>query len=104
MGDVQVSADYDAHLLSFRICPLGESCQICPEVILPLHPVLQSLQTVLCVRGIDAYKEEILHLQCYDTAFVVMFVDTQPVCYRYRVVLSEHRSSGIALLVRIVPV
>ena len=74
MRDVEVSA-YDDTLA------LRERAQVCPEVILPLHPVVKSLEAVLSVRNVYADQVEILHLHRYHTTLVVVLVDSDAVCH-----------------------
>ena len=94
---VQVSADDDG-------LPCVELLEVCAEVVLPRHAVVQSAQLVLRVGGVDRHEEELVHLQCDDAPLVVMLVDAQSVGHVERGVAGEDGCPGVSLLLGIVPV
>ena len=78
--------------------------QIVPQVILPLHAVVQPLQAVLGVWSVAAYQIEALVLQRNEASLVVMPVQVHAIGGGQRAVGGKDGGSGIALLFRGVPI
>ena len=97
MGHVQIAAQQ--HGLD-----LIELLQIRPEVVLPLHAVVQSLQAVLGVGRVAAHQIERAHVAGDDPALVVVLVDADAVGHALHGHAAEHRRAGIALPVGAVEV
>ena len=74
MRHVEVAADYDA----FLFC---QSAYVCTEIVFPFHAVVQSLQFVLGIGYIYAYKVEVGVFHCDDASFVVVFIDAHVIHY-----------------------
>ena len=69
MGNVKVAAHYNRFFLV-------EINQIVAEVIFPAHAVVQAFQSVLAIGDIHIHKEELLHLEGYHAALMVVLVDS----------------------------
>ena len=63
---------------------LVQAYQICPEIVFPLHSVIQSLEFFLGVRGIDANQVKGVEFQGNDPAFQVVLVYADSVCHIQR--------------------
>ena len=74
------------------------------EVILPRHSIVQTLQPVLRVGCVACHQIEIVHLECYHTALVVVFVYTYSIGYAQRLMLSKYSRATIAFFIGIVPI
>ena len=97
MGHVQVAAENDRFLAI-------ESLQIAAEIILPCHPIVQSLQTILRIGRVAAHQEEIVHLKRYHAPFMVVFILANAVGHAEWIVLGKDGRAAIAFLVGIVPI
>ena len=91
MGHVQVAAVYHG------LCPV-QFHQIGPQVILPLHPVIQPLQPVLAVGGIAAHQIELRVFRGDDPALVAVNVIAEAEHHRKRLLPGQNGGAGIALL------
>ena len=83
---------------------LFELLQISAEIILPAHTVIQPLEFVLRVGDIGVHQEEIPEFQSNRTPFVVVLVYAYSRSYRKRMPACVDCGSGIAVLVRIIPI
>lgn len=66
MRDVEVAADDDG-LGSFEF---GE---VFAERVVPVHSIIQALESALRVWRVHVHEEEFLKFCCYESAFVVVF-------------------------------
>ena len=97
MGYIEVATDDDG-------LPAVELLEVAEEVVLPLHAVVETAQTVLAVRGIDGDEVEVRHLQRDDASFVVVLVDADAVGDGEGFVAREDGCAAIAFLVGVVPI
>jgi hypothetical protein len=81
-----------------------EILEIVTEIILPGHTIVQTLQPVLRVGSVTANEIEIIHLEGYHAALVVVLIDTDAVAYAQGLMLSEDSCAAVAFLVGIVPI
>ena len=91
VGHVQVAA------VDHGLCPV-QLHQIGPQVVLPLHPVIQPLQPVLAVGGIAAHQIEIRVFRGDDPALVAVDVIAEAEHHRKRLLPGQNGGAGIALL------
>ena len=97
MRDVQIAA-VDDRLLLVKSLDVGE------EVVLPAHAVVEALEAVLTVRGVDGDEVEVVILERDDPALVIVLVDADAIADRERSVLCKYRGAGVSLLLGVVPV
>ena len=81
-----------------------EPFEIVTEIILPGHTIVQTFQAVLRVGSVTANEIEIVHLEGYHTALMVVLINTYAVAYVQRFMLSEDSRAAVAFLVGIVPI
>ena len=97
VGHVHIAAD------DHGLCPV-QLLQIGAEVVLPAHPVVQALQLVLGVGGVDADQEEVPIFQGHRPALGVMLRDAQVIAHGEGLAFGKDDRAGIALLFRVAPV
>ena len=96
MGHVEIAAQHH-RLLFVQLHEVG------PEVVLPLHPVVDAGQLVLGVGGVAADQEEAVELRGDDPALVVVRVQADAAGDGQGLHPGEHRRARVALLFRAVP-
>ena len=97
MGHVHVPADDDRLLLI-------QGNKIVPESVLPAHAVVDALQPVLGVGGVNTDQIEVFILQRDDPALGVVLRDTDVVADRQRRVPGKDGGAGVALPLGVAPV
>ena len=97
MGHIQVAAQ-DYGLLFIQ------GHQVTTEIVLPLHAVVQTFQSVLTVRRVAANEVEVGVFQRDESSLVVVFVDTHAILYGERGMLGVDGCTRVSFLVGIVPV
>ena len=97
MRHIHISCDDD------RLC-LFQFFQISPEIILPLHPIIQPCQLVLGIGSVHCDKIKIFKLTCDHTSLLVMLLDPDPVCDRYGLFFCKDRCPGVSFAHCIIPV
>jgi len=96
MGDVHV-ATHDDRLL------LVELYEIVAEGVLPSHPIIEALQTILAVRRIDAHQKVVRHLERDDASLVVVLLDAHAIGHIDRLMSGIYSGARVAFLLRVVP-
>lgn len=96
VGYVEVAAENDGF---FAV----EALQVVPEIVFPLHAIVQPAQFVLRIGYVGCYQVEGRIFQCDESAFVVVFVYAHSECGLQGLVTGKDGCSGIAFLVGIVP-
>ena len=97
MGHIEITAD------NHRLFPV-QPPQIIPEGLFPDQPVFQPLQRPLGIRRIHRHAVKLRILQGNDPSLMVMLLDSQSIGHLQRLLAAEHRRTGIALLLRTVPI
>ena len=97
MGHVHVAADDDR--LGFV-----QLAQVGAEIVLPAHAVVDALEPVLGVGGVDADQIEVRVFQRDHAALVAVLLHADVIRDGEGCVLREDRRAGVALLLRVAPV
>ena len=77
-----------------------ERTQFCAECVIPLHSVIEPLQTILRVRRVAGHKVKVFKFQRDHPAFVIERLHTYAVGDGKRFAPCEHGCSGIPLFFR----
>jgi len=93
MSHIQVAAEDDR---LFCVQPQ----QVGPEIVFPLHPVIQPLEAVLAVGGVAVDKIELRIFQRQHPALVVMLVDANARRHGQRLGPAPAGRAAVALFLR----
>ena len=81
-----------------------QTLDVLQEVVLPLHAVVETAQSVLRVRRVARHEIEVLHLKRYHSALVVVLVNADAVRHaEWRVSRVDSRAR-VSFLLGVVPV
>ena len=97
VGHVHVPADDHGFALV-------QFAEIGPEVVLPAHAVVDALEPVLGVGGIDADQVKVRVFQRDGPTLVVVLLHAEVIAHGERRVFGENRGARIALLFGVAPV
>ena len=97
VGNVQVTAEDDWLFLI-------ESGQVGPEIVFPLHAVIEAGQFALAVGGIAGDEVERVEFEGDEPPFMVVFVHAHAVVDRQGMEAAEDGRTAVALAVGVIPV
>ena len=97
MGHVQVPTVNDR-------LDLVQGHKVLPQIVLPLHTIVQPFEPILGVGGVAADQIKLLIFQGDEPTLVVVDILVHPIGYGYRGMGGENGGAGIALFFRRVPI